>query len=391
MRILGALGIFAAAALSACGGADAPTPVAAGDAAEESPAADTEAIDSGLEAGSDTGASDAAPAAAPALLSLNLHCLKTEGTTFTTNTARFAAIADRVAAEGVVAIAVQEACVRGGESAMELLATELERATGVTWSSHWAFAHRAWEGTADEADEGVGIFVRGALTAPGVITHRVQSALVRVTVGATLPSGLRLHSVHFDYVSAAARAAQARELAVAALVDTDPGFGAIVAGDFNARAGDEAHAALRSFGFRDLSASLDAGRIDHVLAHRASGITAGSARLIFDGKDGPQVSDHPGVLVTLVEGAKETPTITRVTGRAKLVTGQWLALRGAIAPLTWTAGFAARETSEGFRVVLTEMTGPKAEVKLLRDDTTWMIGDNATITPGADQIIDASF
>jgi len=385
--------ISAATALVACGGADNDSPPIS-TPVDSGPAADTaveDVAESGTDVGADTTAADAPKAAAMSLLSLNLHCLKTEGTPYPDNVARFAAIADRVAKEDVVAIAVQEACVRGGESAMELLAKELQRASGVAWSSHWAFAHKAWEGTADEAEEGVGLFVRGALASPGVITHRVQGALVRVAAAATLPSGMRLYSVHFDHATAAVRAAQARELAAAALVDTDPGFGAIVAGDFNARTGEEPHTALVSFGFRDLSTSLDAGRIDHVFVHRASGVSAGSARLIFDGKDGAKVSDHPGVLVTLASGEKETPTITRVTGRAKLVTGQWLALRGASAPLSWTVGWPARETADGFRIVLTELTGPKLEVKFLRDDTTWMTGANATITPGTDQVIDASF
>ncbi len=406
MRILGArgwtLGVFAAA-LAACGGD--PSPSGPADVAGESPNEDVTRDDTRDDTRNDTrddtrddavqdAASDAQPPAT-SLLSLNLHCLKTEGTTFTTNTARYAAIADRVAAEGVVALAVQEACVRPGESAMDMLSAELRRATGVSWSTHWAFAHKAWEGTADEADEGVGLLVRGALSAPNVITHRVQSALVRVAVSAWVSglgtSGLRLYSVHFDYVSAAARAAQAREVAVAAAVDTDPGFGALVAGDFNARPGDEAHAALSSFGYRDLTASLDAGRIDHVFAHRLGGVSASSARLVFDGKDGPLVSDHPGVLLTLSTVPREPATITRLTGRAKLVPGDWLALRGGATPLSWSAGWPARDVGDGFRIVLTELAGPSVEVKFLRDDVAWMKGANVSIAPGAEQVIEAAF
>lgn len=335
---------------------------------------------------------DGASAPAPAILSLNLHCLKTEGTTFATNAARFGAIADRAHADGVTAIAVQEACVRGDESAMDLLAAELKRATGVAWSSRWAFAHKAWEGTADEAEEGVGVFVRGTLSGDEVIIHRVQGSLVRVAVAANIGEGRRLYSVHFDHANAAVRAAQAREIAARALVDTDPGFGAIVAGDFNAKPGDEPHALMLSFGFRDLSTSLAATRIDHVFAHRAAGVAAGSARLIFDGADGPRVSDHPGVLLKLAPAPHETPLVTRVIGRAKLTAGQWLALRGATAPLSWSAGWPARETEAGWKVVLTELTGATGvEVKLLRDDVTWMTGPNATITPGTDTTLEPTF
>lgn len=394
--------VLAALALIGCGGeaasagsADAAGVGQDGDATAEAAAPDSAgAADSASDAPDAPDAPDASEAAvAPPdkMLSLNLHCLKTEGTTFATNTARFAAIAARVAAEGVTFIALQEACRRTGESAMESLGKELERATGVAWSSQWAFAHKAWAGTADEADEGLGLFARAPLTAPDVITLRVQSGLTRIALSAALPSGLRVYSVHFDYVSGSARASQARELAAAALVDTDPGFGAIVAGDFNAPAGAEAHAIFGAFGYRDLSGKLDPTRIDHVFVHRAAGLSASAARLVFDGADGPIVSDHPGVLVTLAAAPKESPTITRVAGRATLSAGQWLSLRGAAAPLDWLMGVPLRETKGGFRVVLTEPAGPKFEAKLLRDDVVWMKGSNAVLTVGADQTIDATF
>lgn len=396
MTISRALVVSCVFLLGACGGGADPapvTPTADGGAPDEA-ASEAGADSAAASDASDAQVAESGDAGAPsaAILSLNLHCLKTEGTAFTTNTARFAAIADRVHAEGVTAIAVQEACVRGGESAMDLLGAELKRATGVSWSSRWAFAHKAWEGTADEAEEGVGVLLRGPLSGDDVTIHRVQGSLVRVAVAASIGDGLRLYSVHFDHANAAVRAAQAREIAVRALVDTDPGFGAIVAGDFNARPGDEPHAAMLSFGFRDFSAALSPTRIDHVLAHRAAGVAAGSARLVFDGVDGPRVSDHPGVLVKLATSTKETPVVTRVIGRATLTVGQWLALRGEKAPLSWTAGWPARATDAGWKVVLTELTGSApVEVKLLRDDATWMTGPNATITPGADTTLDPTF
>jgi hypothetical protein len=180
-------------------------------------------------------------------------------------------------------------------------------------------------------------------------------------------------------------------MAVAALVDTDPGFDVVVAGDFNARPGASAHSAFGAFGFRDLSASLEDWRIDHVFTHRASGLGASRARLVLDGKDGPRVSDHPGVLVELTNVPKDAPTVTRVTGRAKLVLGEWLSLRGSTPPLRWDAGWPGRAVGDEFRLVLTELEGPAVEVKLLRDDSAWMQGANATITPGTSTTIDASF
>ncbi len=340
------------------------------DAAEAQPDAAPDASPS------DVAPSDVAPPdPATTILSLNLHCLKNEA--FASTAARFAAIADLAAREQVSAIAVQEACVARGEDAMKILAAELSRATSVTWSSTWTFAHRAWEGTPDEADEGVGILVRGAITGEEAIPHRVQTALTRVAVSARV-GALRLYSVHFDHANADARTMQARELAVRALVDSDPLFGAVVAGDFNARAGADAHAAFTELGFRDLSAS---GGIDHVVAHRASGLT-GSGRLVLDGKDGPRVSDHPGVLVTLRPIAREKVTITRIVGRAMLAGDDWLSLRGG-PPLSWTRGWPMRGTASGFALVLTELSAP-TEIKLLRNDESWMSGDNAKVSPGSD-------
>jgi endonuclease/exonuclease/phosphatase family metal-dependent hydrolase len=318
------------------------------------------------------------------LLSLNLHCLRTDGTAFTNNTERFAAIAALVAKENVNAIAVQEACVRGSESAMKMLSAALESATKTAWSSTWTFAHRAWEGTPDEADEGVGLLLRGTMSGEEAITHRVQTSLTRVAVSAVV-DGVRLYSVHFDHANVDARTMQARELAVRALVDTDPVFGAVIAGDFNARAGADAHAAFTAFGFVDLSSS---GGIDHVVAHRASGIT-GVGRLVLDGKDGPRVSDHPGVLVALQRGARTVVTTTRITARASLKSDQWLSLRGA-EPLSWTRGWPMRSTPEGFRVVLTELAG-KTEGKVLIDDVSWMTGANVPIAAGTDTMIEPTF
>jgi hypothetical protein len=88
------------------------------------------------------------------VLSLNLHCLKTTGTAFTTNEARFAAIAKTAHDEGVLVIVAQEVCERPGTSTRALLGAALASATGVSWSSEAALAHPAWEGTSRSSRAG---------------------------------------------------------------------------------------------------------------------------------------------------------------------------------------------------------------------------------------------
>lgn len=360
--------------LLACSSGHDAAPPRAEDAAPETEAA--LAIDA---APRDDGAPEAATTT---ILSLNLHCLKNEG--FASTAERFAAIAALANRENVAALAVQEACVARGEDAMKILAAELSRATGASWSRTWKLAHRAWEGTPDEADEGVGLLVRGAMTGEEAITHRVQTALTRVAVSAMI-GDVRVYSVHFDHQNADARTMQARELAVRALVESEPGFAAIVAGDFNARAGNDAHAAFTELGFRDLSSS---GGIDHVVVHRGAGLF-GAGRLVLDGRDGPRVSDHPGVLVTVTRGPREPATATRIVARASLASGDWLSLRGG-APLSWTRGWPAHRTARGFELLLTEIASP-FEVKVLRNEQQWMDGPNVSVAPGALVTIDPTF
>ena len=66
----------------------------------------------------------------------------------------------------------------------------------------------------------------------------------------------------------------------------------------------------------------------------------------------------------LGQGEKETPTITRVTGRAPLADGRWLALRGARAPLAWSFGYPARAVGPDFRLVFTELVGAPVRRRL---------------------------
>ena len=82
----------------------------------------------------DGGTMDAQDAAGPpvdvSVMALNLHCLKLDGTPFSSNTARMAAVADAVAAEGIAALALQEVCKNTREDGMALLVTELQRLVG---------------------------------------------------------------------------------------------------------------------------------------------------------------------------------------------------------------------------------------------------------------------
>ncbi|MBU4379225.1 MAG: endonuclease/exonuclease/phosphatase family protein, partial [Proteobacteria bacterium] len=236
------------------------------------------------------------------LLSLNLHCLKLDGTSFTSHEDRFAAIAQAVHAENVSAIAAQEICSNASLDALVLLKQALESATGDTWSTAFANAHTAWEGTPDEAEEGVGLFVRGPVSDVQILEYHAQAGLRRVAVTARLPAtlgGFRLVSVHLEFTDATVREAQARETASLTVGLMDPSLDVLVAGDFNAMPGSPPLAAMDAFGFKQLTAPLGPGRIDHVLAHRASAITSTDAVVVFDGTTYPFVSDHPGMLVRL--------------------------------------------------------------------------------------------
>jgi endonuclease/exonuclease/phosphatase family metal-dependent hydrolase len=321
------------------------------------------------------------------LLTLNLHCFKIEGTDFSTNDARFAAIADLVAAEGVAALALQEVCEREGESALGSLVAVIEDATGDEWSSAWAFSHVAWEGTEDQADEGVALAVRGALADEAVTTYHAQSALQRVGLSATLPAdlgGLRLHTLHLENAAAAVREAQARQAATTALAERDS-LGVLVAGDLNDVEGSAVHQAFLDMGFDDLSDGLGATRIDHVMAHRRAWVVPLSALRVFDGGDSPVVSDHPGVLVRL-EPTEVVPTeITRITAHVDVGWGHHLAVRGDTAPLSWEQGWPAWPAADGrWVLVLTELPKGMFEYKVLIDDENWQAGDNVLGEAGAD-------
>ncbi|MBI5537321.1 MAG: endonuclease/exonuclease/phosphatase family protein [Deltaproteobacteria bacterium] len=399
----GLLGLMASLVVACTGGSaapvDAPFLDGSPDSAEAGSAqaeASTDAIgDSSqdLEAQADTSpeapidvVSEDAAAPAPALLSINLHCLKLEGTGFSTHEERFAAIAAAVNAENVVAIAVQEACSTSNQVAMEMLRDALQAATGVSWKHAFALSHVAWQGTPDEAQEGVGILARESLTDVQELEFWHQGALRRVALGATLaPSlgGLRLWSVHFEVGDPGASQWQARETAAWTLAQADPSFGVLVAGDFNAQEGSPTHAALLGFGFRDLTDALDSTRIDHILAHRGAPLSLIEAHSIFDGNPWPVVSDHHGVMVRFASGAGEPVVVTRLATSVSGPSGSHLSIRGSALPLTWAQGWPAASVGGVSKLVMTELPkGAPFEYKWLLDETTWQSGTNLTAAGG---------
>jgi endonuclease/exonuclease/phosphatase family metal-dependent hydrolase len=330
------------------------------------------------------------------LLSLNLHCLKLTGTSFTSQQQRFEAIAQAAATENVGAITAQELCSTGGVDALSLLRQALEAATGETWSTAFALAHVAWEGTADEADEGVGLLVRGPLSDVVELDYASQAGLRRVAVIGRLPAtlgGFRLASIHLDHVDAEVREAQARETASSLLALADPVRDILVAGDFNAQPGSPALLAMADFGYVELTSALGADRIDHVLAHRASAVVAENAVVMFDGTTYPAVSDHPGMLVRIAPSVGQDVAITRLRADANVAAGEFLSVRGDALPLSWSKGWPAwREPSGTWKLVLTEIaSGAPFAYKFLRSDVDWQTGDNASATGGGDHVVVPSF
>lgn len=344
---------------------------------------------SGTEATTSSSSTGADETSAPfTLLSLNLHCFRVDGTVYATNAERFAAIASLAAAREVAVLTLQEACERPGEKAIELLRAALEQQTGVPWTSTWALAHVAWEGTPDEADEGVGLLVRGALSDPGALEHAVQGALRRIAVSATLPPALgspRVTSVHFEVFEPEARTMQAREVAAAGLVDTDSTYAVIIAGDFNDVEGSATHAAFPAMGYLAADAGLDPSGIDHVMSHRAAPLRPTLAEQVFLGAQA--VSDHPGILVRFEPATGDIVTTTRITAESDPGADHFLSLRGDTAPLDWDRGFPMRAVKPGEHVfVTTEIAAPFA-FKALLDDTTWQTGPNVEGVAGAAQVV----
>jgi len=308
------------------------------------------------------------------MVTLNLHCLKVDGTAFTDNDARLDAVASTMAVEGVDAVAVQEACVVPGHDAMAELRHRLELHTGESWSSAWQYTHTAWEGTEDEADEGIGVLVRGGLGPSEPLVYAAQSQLVRAALIAHPLAGPTVISVHLDHAESAVREDQGRQTASVALAAAG-GPDVVVAGDFNTTAGEPAHAAIAALGFVDASADLDAGRIDHVFVHRGSQWEVVSSRLLFTGDD--TVSDHPGVWVRFERRDPPPVPLTTITVHADVGFGHVVTLRGDTAVLSWERGWTGWPAADDrWELVFSELQGSFA-CKALVDDTNWQTGADA--------------
>ncbi|HNC99762.1 MAG TPA: endonuclease/exonuclease/phosphatase family protein, partial [Myxococcota bacterium] len=279
------------------------------------------------------------------LMSLNLHCFKVEGTPYTDNDARFAAIAAEAAARNVAALAVQEACANQAEGdEMTRLAAALKATDGQEWQTARVVVHTAWEGTADEAEEGVGLLLRAAPIEAVVLDYAVQGALTRRAIAADLPAdrgGLRLISTHLDYNDATARRMQARQTAVWALQGR-PDAGVLIAGDLNAALGSEPLVDLAAMGFTQLGEPGEPTRIDHVLAPAGAPVVA-TAELVFDSPE-TAVSDHPGMVLQLQPAPGGAPALTRLRADVDPGEGHFLSLRGSQAPLDWSLGWPAVPT-----------------------------------------------
>lgn len=308
------------------------------------------------------------------VLTLNLHCNKLDGTPYATNRERFAAVAALVEAERVDVLLLQEVCI-GAEDATALLDDALLAATGTRWEGGWTFAHQAWEGTPDEAQEGLAVLSRTPPSAVVPFSFFTPGQLPRVGFAATV-DGTTFVNVHLD-LDEATRTDQARQAAAAALVLG--GLQTVVGGDFNDPAGGPALGATLAQGFEDATATLPADGIDHVVVHRGASWGVVEARRVATS---PPVSDHPGVLVRLAPRSPPVVTVTRLVARVDVGFGRQVSFRGDAAPLDWYEGVWAWPTAaDRWELVLTEPAAPFS-FKALRDDADWEQGADHAATPG---------
>ena len=370
-------------------GSDAgPNDAEQGDASGPDADSGAPVTDGGPDAGSD-GGSDAGQTSRFApyrVLRLNLHCLRLDGTPYASNQDRFAAVADLVAREDVRVILAQEVCQRPGEAAQDLLQAALQSATSTTWSHHWVYAHEAWAGTPDAAQEGLAIFVRGALQAGRRVGYHRQGSLQRVLVAARLPAslgGLEVHSVHLDHAAPQTRAFQAEETSTYALSSTTT-LDLLIAGDFNDRIGSETLLGLSRHGFLHQTANLGTDEIDHVFVHRGARVTTDDPRLVFTAAN-ERVSDHPGVLLRVHPAAAPAVPVTRVT--AEHQGPGYLTVRGNNLPLRWDQGLVAWPAGPGrWTLALTELMPGPFEYKWLNNDLSWEVDANEQGTAGQEHL-----
>lgn len=348
---------------------------------------DPASMDSGtVDTSSDSGTTDTTEGPDRlAVLSLNLHCWKLDGTGFVDHEARFDAIAAAVADAGVDVLALQEVCVQPERDALVDLEGALEAATGDAWKGAFALAHLAWEGSADEAEEGVGLLSRVGLSEPTELAYVDPGELRRVGLFATLDDGTTVATVHLDVGDAAAREDQARQTASQVLAAAGS-LDVVVAGDLNARGNSPAYGAFGEMGFVDVSEVAD---IDHAFVHRGGRWKGVASEAWFEGADA--VSDHPGVFVELEEGTPEPVVSTRIVATVDVGFGSTLSVRGDAAPLSWERGWWAwPAASDRWELVLTEVDEGFA-YKTLVDDVTWQTGEDATGEPGVDNEVRPTF
>jgi len=363
--------------LLACGGGTTPGTATSG-------LATAATADSGTPGTSDT-SSDATPdEGAWGLLSLNLHCLKLDGTSFASGAERWEAIAAEVERGGADVLALQEVCVQsGGTDALAELQGALEGATGDTWQAAYAFAHVAWEGTPDEADEGVALLSRVGLEEPTELGYVDPGALRRVGLFARLDDGTVVATVHLDVDAAASREAQARQTASQVLAAAGT-LDVVIAGDLNDRLGSPTHGAFGSMGYDDASDGLATPRIDYAFAHRGGRWAVADQALWFVGAEA--VSDHPGVFVAFEERVPDDVPVTRVVAEVDVGFGHTVSVRGDTEPLSWDQGWWAWPVQGNrWELVLTEVDGSFV-FKTLVDDVTWQSGDDVPGEAGRDNV-----
>ena len=110
-------------------------------------------------------------------------------------------------------------------------------------------------------------------------------------------------SVHLDVDDETVRTAQAREAATWGVLLDPQATNVFIGGDFNDTPAGSAYASLPAYGYHDGSVVLPADGIDHIFVHRAAPWSVQQAMRLFDGVNGPAVSDHPGVLVSFAAAA----------------------------------------------------------------------------------------
>ncbi len=318
-----------------------------------------------------------------ALLTLNLHCLSQEGTPFDSVAARLAHVGEVAVESGVEVMLLQEVCQTDTIDTVAMLTSSLESASGATWSSVFADAHLANEGTSDEAREGLAIFVRGSLTSEERYTYLAQEGLQRVLLAATVSTAslgaFRVATLHLDHRDDDVRRAQAEESAVLGFI-AEPIT--VLAGDLNAQPGEPAHDALRGFGYLDESASLRRDRIDHVFVHRQASLESVGATFLFSGAS-PRVSDHPGVMVRVRSIERSPGAVTLVTARVDVGFGRRLAIRGEAPPLSWDRGLPMINRGADEWVFATTEIRTDFAFKTVVNDESFQTGPNEMGTAGA--------